>query len=246
MPARAEPSSRSTDSVAVAPSKWLSVPIEAGVVLVRDGAAMRDAFSLVPAYLRTDGDPHGVGGPVWFSEYGIQQTRGFRAPEGVDDPAPRRPRGLPRHAIDLQIELAETLQAVEAARRHGIGRLWLRIVCLRYAPPDGDDDDDTLDAVNRRILHRLQLGGEAFVSGTILSGRFALRACIVNYKTQKEDIDRLGRACPGDRGGGDPMTEAQRPGRLALTRGRGRACPRGNRADEIAGGGALGRLDGAL
>ncbi len=67
------------DSVAVDPHKWLYVPVEAGLVLVRDAAAMRDAFSLVPPYLRTDGRAAGVGGPPWFSEFGVQQTRGFRA-----------------------------------------------------------------------------------------------------------------------------------------------------------------------
>src|SRR5947208_2789222 len=41
--------------------------------------SMRSAFSLVPPYLRTDGSTTGVGGPTWFSEFGFQQTRGFRA-----------------------------------------------------------------------------------------------------------------------------------------------------------------------
>ena len=55
------------------------VPVEAGLVMVRDAAAMRSAFSLVAPYLRTDGSSSGVGGLPWFSEYGFQQTRGFRA-----------------------------------------------------------------------------------------------------------------------------------------------------------------------
>src|SRR5262249_54392298 len=67
------------DSVALDPHKWLFVPVEAGLVLVRDAAAMRSAFSLVPPDLRTDGSATGVGGPPWFSEFGFQQTRGFRA-----------------------------------------------------------------------------------------------------------------------------------------------------------------------
>ncbi len=64
------------DSVAVDPHKWLFVPVEAGLVFVRSADEMREAFSLVPPYLRT---AHGVGGLPWFSEYGFQQTRGFRA-----------------------------------------------------------------------------------------------------------------------------------------------------------------------
>ena len=68
------------DSVALDPHKWLFVPVEAGLVLVRDAAAMRDGVqpgaALHPA---VDGSAGGVGGLPWFSEYGFQQTRGFRA-----------------------------------------------------------------------------------------------------------------------------------------------------------------------
>src|SRR5204862_3104743 len=66
------------DSLALDPHKWLSVPVECGCVLVRDGALLRDTFSFVPPYLRTE-EGKGFGGLPWFSEYGVQQTRGFRA-----------------------------------------------------------------------------------------------------------------------------------------------------------------------
>jgi aromatic-L-amino-acid/L-tryptophan decarboxylase len=65
------------------------------------------------------------------------------------------------------------------------------VVCFRYAPAELAGDEATIDSLNRELLRRLQLGGEAFISGTVLRGRFALRACIVNYKTRDEDIDRL-------------------------------------------------------
>src|SRR5258708_1199480 len=67
------------DSLALDPHKWLYVPVEAGLVLIRDAATMRAAFSVVPPYLRTDGNLDGVGGPPWFSEYAFQQTRSFPA-----------------------------------------------------------------------------------------------------------------------------------------------------------------------
>jgi aromatic-L-amino-acid/L-tryptophan decarboxylase len=56
------------DSLALDPHKWLYAPVDAGLVLIRDAAAARDCFSLVPPYLRTEGDQGGVTGPVWFSE----------------------------------------------------------------------------------------------------------------------------------------------------------------------------------
>ncbi|HXO67177.1 MAG TPA: aminotransferase class V-fold PLP-dependent enzyme [Candidatus Dormibacteraeota bacterium] len=182
---------RLADSLAIDPHKWLSVPIEAGVVLVRDAQAMRDAFSLVPPYLRTDDDPHGVGGPVWFSEFGIQQTRGFRA---LKVWMALRHDGISgyRAAIEAQIELAEQLShAVEQAADLELVASGLSVACFRYAPPEIAGDDERLDAINRELLRRLQLGGDAFLSSSVLRGRFVLRACIINYKSRVEDIERL-------------------------------------------------------
>ena len=59
--------------------KWLNVPYDAGAVFVRDAELMRDAFSLVPPYLREHADPDGVTWLPWLSEYGLEQTRAFRA-----------------------------------------------------------------------------------------------------------------------------------------------------------------------
>ena len=61
------------DSLGVDPHKWLYIPVECGCAIVRDAQAMRDTFSLVPPYLRDDT------AMPWFSEFTIQQTRGFRA-----------------------------------------------------------------------------------------------------------------------------------------------------------------------
>ncbi len=183
---------RLADSLALDPHKWLYVPVEAGLVLVRDAAAMRDAFSLVPPYIRSAGTPTGVMGLPWLSEYGFQQTRGFRAlkvwmamksygTEGYAD------------AIERNLELATHL----AARVRAIPQLELieptslTIVCFRYVPDRLRGREAELNAFNQRLLERLQLGGEAFVSSTILQQRFVLRACIVNHRSGVEDIDAL-------------------------------------------------------
>ena len=66
----------------------------------------------------------------------------------------------------------------------------LSIVCFRAAPRDLAEDGEALDALNRAVLTRVQLGGEAFLSSTVMDGRFWLRACIVNPRATAADLDR--------------------------------------------------------
>jgi glutamate/tyrosine decarboxylase-like PLP-dependent enzyme len=180
------------DSVALDPHKWLYLPVEAGLVMVREGAAMRDAFSLVPPYLRTDGNPHGVGGPPWFSEYGFQQTRGFRA---LKVWMALKYHGLEGYtaSIERDIALAQRLaRLVETSVDLDLlAPQSLSIVLFRFAPPGINEEQ--LDALNKSILEDIQLSGKAFLSSTLVRGRFALRACVVNHRTSAGDIDFLVR-----------------------------------------------------
>jgi hypothetical protein len=57
--------------------------------------------------------------------------------------------------------------------------------------PPADRSEDDIAALNRALLERLQLGGEAFLTSTDLRGRFVLRACIVNFRSRREDVDRM-------------------------------------------------------
>ncbi|HKB13694.1 MAG TPA: aminotransferase class V-fold PLP-dependent enzyme [Vicinamibacterales bacterium] len=178
------------DSVALDPHKWLFVPVEAGLVFVKDGEAMRSAFSLVPPYIRTTGSAGEVYGLPWFSEYGFQQTRGFRA--------------LKVWMTLQQFGIAGYKAVIEeniALARHLAGQVesdpdfalmappGLSIVCFRYVGALASEDQ--IVAANRAILERLQLGGDAFITSTELGGRFVLRACIVNYRSTRADVDRL-------------------------------------------------------
>jgi aromatic-L-amino-acid/L-tryptophan decarboxylase len=178
------------DSLAIDPQKALSVPVECGAALVRAGDLLRDTFSLVPPYLRTD-EGRGFGGLPWYSEYGFQQTRGFRALKlwmtlshlgraGVRDLVARQ-RALARR-------LAERIDAMSDMER--MAPVPLSIVCFRYHG-DRARDDASLDALNRRLVEDMQSGGEAFVTGTELRGRYALRACVLHYATREDDVDAL-------------------------------------------------------
>jgi aromatic-L-amino-acid/L-tryptophan decarboxylase len=178
------------DSIALDPHKWLCVPVEAGLVVTRHQEAERAAFSLVPPYLRTDGSLTGVGGPPWFSEYGFQQTRGFRALKVWMSLLHHGLSGY-RRAIDRTLDLATRLaDAVRSANDLELCEPQsLGIVCFRVRPPHVSESG--LDAFNQAVLERLQRGGEAFVSSTSLTGTFWLRACALNPRATIDDVDAL-------------------------------------------------------
>jgi len=173
------------DSLAIDPHKWMYVPVECGCALVRDAAAMRDTFSLVPPYLRDDTVL------PWFSEFGIQQSRGFRALKlwltlkyaGID--------GY-RKALAADVALAQGLRRKlqESPDFDIVAAGPLSITCFRYHPRDGRSDAE-VDQLNRELLDAVQQDGEVFLTGTELAGRFVLRACIVNFRTTEQDVERL-------------------------------------------------------
>lgn len=170
------------DSLAVDPHKWLYVPIECGVALVKDAQAMRDTFAVMPPYLRDDRQL------PWFSEFGVQQTRGFRALKlwlvlqqvGLDGY-----RQLLQNDIDRSYELRAKIEEREGFELVAAGPL--SICTFVYAPNPASD----VDQLQRDIATHVQASGEAFITTTMIHGRTVLRACIVNFRTTEADLDRL-------------------------------------------------------
>jgi aromatic-L-amino-acid/L-tryptophan decarboxylase len=144
----------------------------------------------VPPYLRIDGDSQGVQGPPWFSEYGMEQTRPFRA---LKLWMALRYFGVSGYRRMFEQDIALARQLARCVRESDDFELWeptgLSIVCFRAAPHGAGAD--TLDALNARLLAALQLGGAAFLSSTVLRGQYWLRACIVNPLATAADIDAL-------------------------------------------------------
>jgi glutamate/tyrosine decarboxylase-like PLP-dependent enzyme len=183
---------KDADSLALDPHKWMYVPVEAGLALVRDGASMRDAFSLVPAYIRTEGNSAGVFGLPWFSEYGFQQTRGFRA---LKVWMALKFHGVDGYTASIERDLSLADRLAERVRQAGDLQLVtppsLSIVCFRFAPLSLRNDEATLNELNKRLLEAVQLGGNAFLSSTTIKGAFCLRACVINHRSTEQDIDFL-------------------------------------------------------
>ncbi|WP_412026888.1 pyridoxal phosphate-dependent decarboxylase family protein [Deinococcus yunweiensis] len=184
------------DSVALDLHKWLHMPFEAGCVVVRSEPAHRGTFSLTPEYLAHE--QRGLAaGAVWFSDYGLQLSRQFRA---LKVWMSVKEHGLHRFGrmITRNVEQAHYFAGLVDAdpQLERLAPVGLDIVCFRFNPgglAGADLDGAALDALNREILMQLHEQGIAVPSYTTLHGRYCLRIAIANHRSVQDDFDVLAR-----------------------------------------------------
>lgn len=179
------------DSIAADPHKWLYVPYEAGATLLREAGRLSATFRKFPEYLTTDPDSP-FPGPVWFAERGVELSRGFKALKVWMGLKTHGRRAYAR-AIENDVALARFLSE-DVDRRPDFERMAeqvLSIANFRYKPVGGTLSEEDLDRLNRRIVNRLVADGSFLLAPTILKGRTAMRACIVNFRTAERDLEFL-------------------------------------------------------
>jgi glutamate/tyrosine decarboxylase-like PLP-dependent enzyme len=177
------------DSVAMDLHKWLHIPFEAGVAIIRSEHDHRWTFSLTPEYL-AHAERGLASGKNWFSDYGLQLSRGFRA---LKVWMSIKEHGITRFGqlIDQNIAQAFYLAGLVESQNNLelMAPVELDIVCFRYNP--GGLDEPSLNSLNQEILIRLHESGIAVPSYTTLDGKYCLRAAIANHRTIREDLDLL-------------------------------------------------------
>jgi aromatic-L-amino-acid decarboxylase len=194
------------DSLALDLHKWMYMPYEIGCVLVRNEKEHRNAFSLTPDYLSHGEGSVGLTGEdlPWFSDYGFQLSRGFRALKAwmsLKEHGIRKYARIIQQNIDQAFYLGELVKA--APELELSAPVSLNVVCFRYVASALDGDD--LDELNKQVAVELQEQGVAVLSGTILRGKYVLRAANVNHRSRREDFDvlvgeviRIGKALASD------------------------------------------------
>ncbi len=173
------------ETIALDIHKWGQVPYDAGFILVRDGVLHRKAFAMSAAYLRREQSGL-AGGSAWPCDFGPDLSRGFRALKtwftlkvyGADALGA---------AISHTCSLARYLESriKETPELELLAPVALNIVCFRYRSGDG------AHRVNARIVASLHDAGEVAPSTTVIDGRLAIRAAIVNHRTSRIEIDTL-------------------------------------------------------
>jgi glutamate/tyrosine decarboxylase-like PLP-dependent enzyme len=179
------------DSVAVDPHKWLYAPLEAGCALVRRRADLLRTFSYHPSYYHFDTELTN------YFDYGPQNSRGFRALKvwlmlrQVGSAGYMEMIAENIRLSQQLFSLAQQHPEFEALTQH------LSIATFRYVPrelrsaPSSPDSEAYLDRLNTELLSRVERSGEAFLSNAMVNGHFALRACIVNFRTSEADVESL-------------------------------------------------------
>jgi aromatic-L-amino-acid/L-tryptophan decarboxylase len=173
------------DSLAFDFHKWGQAPYDAGFILVRDSLLHSNAFAMSAAYLRR-AESGLAGGSPWPCDFGPDLSRGFRALKtwfslkvyGTDalGAVISRTCGLARY-LKSRIE--------ETAELELLAPVELNIVCFRFRA--GDD----AHRVNAQIVADLHAAGDVAPSTTVIDGRLAIRAAIVNHRTSRAEIDTL-------------------------------------------------------
>lgn len=186
------------DSITCDPHKWMGTPISSSFLLVRDPDALVEAFTLSPDYTRQAPSVEPADVPVFRYQWTPQFTRPFDAlPVWTSllahgwDAVQRR--------IAHDVELARWLHhlvtehpALEAALEPD-----LSVVCFRYVPPAlagrvGEEATDRyLDELTDRVMFALQRSGRVLPSNAVVHGRNMVRACLISYRTEAEDVEAL-------------------------------------------------------
>lgn len=174
----------SADSIALDFHKWGQVPYDAGFLLVRDGERHRAAFAAPAAYLRRETRGLAAGSP-WPCDLGPDLSRGFRALKtwftlktfGTEKLGAMMARTC---ALASYLET----RVLAEPRLELLAPVNLNIVCFRYRADDPN-------RVNGDVVIDIQESGIAAPSTTVLNGQLAIRAAIVNHRTDTCDIDAL-------------------------------------------------------
>ncbi len=174
------------DSITLDPHKALFLPYGTGSLLVRDGERLRRAHGLTAEYLPAMQDTQDL---VDFCQVSPELSR---PPRGLRVWLPLKLHGAAafRRALDEKLDLAEwaarALHALEPAIEV-VAEPQLSTVAFRLQRRGADPE--TVNRLNRTFLERINARNRVHLTGTMLGDRFALRICVVSFRTHRDRME---------------------------------------------------------
>jgi glutamate/tyrosine decarboxylase-like PLP-dependent enzyme len=181
------------DSIAFDPHKWLYTPHSGGCLIVRELRHLQESFDMYASYTVQDKEytQHGID----LGRHGPQFSRGFWALKvWVSILAHGREAYARRISHDAALARYLGDRVTERPEFELMAPIPLSITCFRYVPqdlPEGPGREAYLSELNHRLMTEIQLDGRVYISNAILGERFVLRSCIVNFRTEADDMDAV-------------------------------------------------------
>lgn len=172
------------DSWATDAHKWLNVPYDSGLAIVRDPDAVRSAMQLSAAYLVAGGDARDG---TDFVPEASRRARGFVIWAAL--------RSLGRTGVAEMVERScglARLMADELSETEGV-RI-LNEVVLNQVLVALDHDEGELTA---QVIARVQADGTCWLAGTTWRGTPAIRVSLSNWSTTEKDVHRSAEVIRG-------------------------------------------------
>lgn len=177
------------DSIALDFHKWLYQPFEAGCTLVKDWDHLNQTYFKKASYLATDGEDLGR---LNFNEHQFQLSRSSKALK-IWMSFKAYGSKLLKQMIEKDIQLTNYLADVtrNATDFELVADPVLGIACFRYLGDLDASDEALINRLNRSMIPALEKDGRVFITGTTLHGKSVIRACLINHRLQKHNIDFL-------------------------------------------------------
>jgi glutamate/tyrosine decarboxylase-like PLP-dependent enzyme len=176
LPGLADADSWTTDA-----HKWLNVPYDSGIVIVRDAPAHHAAMTLGAAYyVETAGgerDPYN-----WVAE-SSRRARGFAMYAALRSLGHTGLADMIDRCCGLARRMADGLRGTAGVTI--LNDVVLNQVLVRFEPPDGGD----VDAFTRAVIAAVQADGTCWLGGTMWHGMAAMRISVSNWRTTEADAD---------------------------------------------------------
>ena len=177
------------DSIALDMHKWMYIPYEASCALVRNKETHYKAFSLQATYLQHE--KRGLaGGDIWFSDYGVELSRGFKALKIWMSLKEHGSKKFGR-MVTQNIEQVQYLKSLinKNPSLELTAPAPFNILCFRYT--GNLHDNAQLNLLNKELLFQLHESGVAMPTYATLHEKYSIRVANTNHRTLREDFEIL-------------------------------------------------------